>query len=253
MTPYRDDYDALKARHASLSEELETIRKKTREMADLMEAEARLARELEDLEQKLERIPPRRSLPLLESIRIASPCKADWDEMIGDDQVRFCVHCQKDVYNLSGMAREEAEQLVRDREGNICVRLYRRADGTVMTSDCPVGVRRKRVKQVATVAVGGGLLAAGALLALQSSNPIVDMNDQAEQMAMGMMVPTVPPAPPPPPAEEGYVMGDMPAPSQPHVAPPVDTKVHVRMGRPRYPMNVHKPSPAAGSIHKGGR
>lgn len=39
------------------------------------------------------------------------------------------------------MTREEAHQLIAQREGRVCVRLYRRADGTVITADCPIGRR----------------------------------------------------------------------------------------------------------------
>lgn len=74
---------------------------------------------------------------MLNDLLIASPCPNDWNRMVGDDQVRFCNDCQKHVYNLSEMTRQQAERLVRDFEGHLCVSLYRRADGTVMTSDCP--------------------------------------------------------------------------------------------------------------------
>jgi hypothetical protein len=36
----------------------------------------------------------------------------------------------------------EAERLVVEKEGRLCVRFHRRADGTVLTRDCPVGLRR---------------------------------------------------------------------------------------------------------------
>ncbi len=84
------------------------------------------------------------SIPL-EDIRIASPCPADWDAMYGDERKRFCGECELNVYNLSGMTREEAEALVMNAGGRLCVRMYRRADGTVITSDCPVGW--ERIKQ----------------------------------------------------------------------------------------------------------
>src|SRR6185436_10400246 len=87
-----------------------------------------------------------RRAPPLENLRVASPCNASWEAMKGDERVRFCGECQKNVYNLSAMTRDEAERLLADREGSICVRLYKRADGTVINADCPVGVRRKRVR-----------------------------------------------------------------------------------------------------------
>jgi hypothetical protein len=87
----------------------------------------------------------------LDRLHIASPCAADWNDMIGSDRVRFCGQCRKNVYHLSNMSRKEAERLIAQREGGMCVRFYRRADGTVITSDCPVGLRliKRRVSRVA--------------------------------------------------------------------------------------------------------
>ena len=60
------------------------------------------------------------SLPVvLENIRIAMPCSADWDDMSGDDRVRFCGKCEKNVYNLSAMTREAGEALVQEKEGRL--------------------------------------------------------------------------------------------------------------------------------------
>ena len=84
----------------------------------------------------------------LDSIRIASPCRSDWNQMYGDDRRRFCAECKLNVYNLSGMTRDEAEQLVMNSEGRLCVRFFRRKDGTILTQDCPVGW--KAVKKRAT-------------------------------------------------------------------------------------------------------
>lgn len=91
----------------------------------------------------------------LDNIRIASPCPASWDEMRGDERKRFCSQCSLNVYNLSGMTRDEAENLLLMSEGRVCVRFYRRADGTVLTEDCPVGWRavKRRVSRAATALV----------------------------------------------------------------------------------------------------
>lgn len=88
----------------------------------------------------------------LDNIRVASPCSADWDRMYGDARKRFCSECKLTVYNLSGMTREDAESLLLNSEGRLCVRFFRRADGTVLTRDCPVGWRavKHRVSRVAT-------------------------------------------------------------------------------------------------------
>jgi len=96
----------------------------------------------------------RRSDNPLDNIRIASPCSANWDEMFGDDRKRFCGDCKLNVYNLSDMTRRDAENLLIASEGRLCVRYYRRADGTVLTKDCPVGWQavKRRVSRVATAA-----------------------------------------------------------------------------------------------------
>ena len=39
----------------------------------------------------------------LNNVTIHSPCTADWNSMIGNDQVRFCEHCSLEVHNLSLM------------------------------------------------------------------------------------------------------------------------------------------------------
>ena len=76
---------------------------------------------------------------LLANVKVASPCSALWGQMAGDDRARFCAQCQKHVYNLSSLTADEAAALIREREGSLCARFYQRADGTVLTADCPVG------------------------------------------------------------------------------------------------------------------
>ncbi|HEX5061069.1 MAG TPA: hypothetical protein VFV99_17005 [Kofleriaceae bacterium] len=131
---YRDDLAALTARKEALDAEVAERTKERDEAARMLaEATARLR------------------LPVLDNIRVASPCKAKWADMIGDDRVRHCGKCDKDVFNLSAMTREDAEQLLREKNGDLCARYFRRADGTIMTQDCPVGQRTRR-RVVAVVA-----------------------------------------------------------------------------------------------------
>src|SRR5215471_11991380 len=88
---------------------------------------------------------------MINNLRIASPCSAEWDQMVGDDRVRHCQACNLDVYNLSKFTEGEIRALVANREGRLCARLYRRGDGTVLTQDCPVGLRAvaRRISRVA--------------------------------------------------------------------------------------------------------
>ena len=47
----------------------------------------------------------------LDQIQVSSPCSADWDTMIGNQQVRFCEHCNLSVHNLSAMTRHRLLEL----------------------------------------------------------------------------------------------------------------------------------------------
>lgn len=101
----------------------------------------------------------------LDNIKIASPCPANWNEMYGDERKRFCSECKLNVYNLSDMTRLEAENFLINAEGRVCIKFYRRSDGTVLTKDCPVGwqaVKKqfsRAAKAFASICVGilGGI------------------------------------------------------------------------------------------------
>jgi hypothetical protein len=131
------------------------------------------------VEARLERAAHSRRLPLLDNLRIASPCNVSWEAMTGDDRVRFCGSCEKNVYNLSAMAQADAEALLAKHASSICVRLYRRADGTVLTADCPVGVRRKRVRRGVLAVAGAGALASAASTTFATQGSPVVMGEPA--------------------------------------------------------------------------
>jgi hypothetical protein len=107
-------------------------------------------------------------LDVLDDIRVASPCPMDWDRMVGDEKRRFCEHCGLHVHNLGAMTREEAMALLAQASGGrVCARFYRRADGKVLTRDCPVGLaaaRAKLVRACGRIAAALGLLLSGGWL-----------------------------------------------------------------------------------------
>jgi hypothetical protein len=86
--------------------------------------------------------------PSLDLIQIASPCTANWDLMQGDERMRYCGECKLNVFNLSDMTRDEATAFLAERTGRTCVRMFKRADGTVITRDCPVGLAALRARLV---------------------------------------------------------------------------------------------------------
>src|SRR4030095_8437110 len=69
----------------------------------------------------------------LDQIQIASPCNAEWDSMTGNDQIRFCDHCNFKVHNLSAMTRQKALRLVADSRGRLCVRFISGPGGRPLT------------------------------------------------------------------------------------------------------------------------
>jgi hypothetical protein len=78
---------------------------------------------------------------MTQKIRIASPCSADWNRMSGTKTVRYCPDCNLNVYTFSRMSSTEIDHLVSHHEGRLCVRYYQRPDGTMLTQNCPVGLR----------------------------------------------------------------------------------------------------------------
>lgn len=95
----------------------------------------------------------------LSYVRIAAPCRADWKRMPGNERVRFCDQCSMNVYNLSNMTKKDAEALVLNTEGRLCVRYYHRADGSILTANCPVGLRalKRRVSGLSRAVVSSVL------------------------------------------------------------------------------------------------
>lgn len=143
----------------------------------------------------------------LNNIKIASPCSANWDEMYGDNRKRFCGDCKLNVYDLSGMTKEAAEALVTNAEGRLCVRYFQRADGTIITADCPVGWAKikQRTKLYAT-AVASMLVAlfSGVLfVSLFSKNKpsigrlLIPFSTPTPQPLMGAIRPVPSPSPTP--------------------------------------------------------
>src|SRR6516162_4921030 len=97
-------------------------------------------------------------LDLINGIRITSPCPASWGQMVGDDRVRHCSICKQRVFDLSTMTAAEVASFLGAHDEDVCVRLYRRHDGTVMTRDCPKGVRTRLIASVSWVAAAVSLL-----------------------------------------------------------------------------------------------
>jgi hypothetical protein len=189
---YRSDLDALRARHDALASEVETRQQ-----------------ELLETRRMIDEVQRRACLPVLDNLRVAAPCTADWSRMQGDERVRACGDCNQNVYNLSGMTREEAEALILEQEGRLCVRYFRRADGTILFDDCAIGVKRRRRRRM--IAGATALLAATGAVGYGAVRTI----DAAEgQHVMGGMRVELPPKPieepgTPPVPDAGFEQGQL--------------------------------------------
>ena len=125
----------------------------------------------------------------LDRIHIASPCPASWDEMIGNEQVRFCRHCSLHVHDLSKITAKDAMKLVADSQGKLCVRYYRRPDGTVQTAERaqPLTQIKRRLSRIAAGAFTATLSLASTAAA-QSPRPAEGNQPAVVQPADGVML-----------------------------------------------------------------
>jgi hypothetical protein len=113
------------------------------------------------------RSPVRRSLPTLDDVQIAAPCSVPWDRMQGNGRVRHCRECSKQVFNISAMSRADAEVLIRERAEGVCLRFYRRFDGTILTANCPAGLRARIGAKALVSGIATALLGFLALVGLE--------------------------------------------------------------------------------------
>jgi hypothetical protein len=143
------------------------------------------------------------------------------------------------------MTKKEAEDFIKTNGVSQCMTFYRRADGTIMTDNCPVGLRKLRN----SVKRATAFLSSVVTIVLSLPGAIAQNNPRAAF--------TPPPAPPgmeyrPNPAGGGYVLEPITPPGEPYVQP------HHTLGRPqvtpgtsglpvKHVVNWASPQPSASS------
>lgn len=139
----------------------------------------------------------------LDVIEVAEPCTRPWEAMAGDERVRYCEGCHKHVHNLSAMSRGEAERLVCEAAGRLCVRFERAVDGRVQTLEYRAPLRKGRGWKFWTVAsTCAASIVAGANAfflgrpAPAPPVPAIFVGQPAPGVVLGRMAapPTLPPA-----------------------------------------------------------
>jgi hypothetical protein len=135
--------------------------------------------------------------------------------MRGNQRVRFCDQCSMNVYNLSNMTKKDAEALVMNTEGRLCVRYYTRTDGTILTGNCPVGVRalKRRVSGFSRAVVTSVLSFFAGMAVLAGLETAQNSLDAATEASLDLISPVPLPVSEPheaqPAPEDFTIMGDI--------------------------------------------
>lgn len=88
---------------------------------------------------------------LRKQLKIENPCSANWDEMIGNEWVRFCEHCRLTVNDLSPLTPKRVRRLIANSKGRLCVRFKQDHEGLPIIKSVPQQLHqiRKRVSKIA--------------------------------------------------------------------------------------------------------
>lgn len=124
------------------------------------------------------------SKQLLDRVSIGTPCQTDWAAMSGDERVRYCGQCEKHVYNLSQMTRQQAEALLVKTNGNLCVRFERCPDGSILTIEQSLSLPRfnHRFLRIASATVSAALSLSPSVAAKSPKNlPVLQQQDKKEK------------------------------------------------------------------------
>lgn len=99
---------------------------------------------------------------LMKRAYVAAPCPVKWEDMTGDEKRRLCAQCDCYVLKAAEMTDEEViEAITRAASGQrVCMQFYKRADGTILTKNCPVGLAlvRERASRFASRAASAVVL-----------------------------------------------------------------------------------------------
>lgn len=133
---------------------------------------------------------------LLDQIQVQSPCTASWDSMVGNDQIRFCQHCNQTVHDISAITRKDVARLIAKSQGRLCVRYQRRPDGSFDTLKTAKTLHQisPRVARLAAGAFSAALSVTGAVILQDGSvlaNASPAINKPGQQPSTGKIVGSV--------------------------------------------------------------
>lgn len=159
----------------------------------------------------------------LRVISIDEPCEVPWESMSARDEldaIRHCALCKKNVYNIASMSPEEAESIF--HQGDACVQLYARADGTVVQQNC----KREEKKKSLLTAAKGALLGSSLTALVMSSATLLGAEEVLKQKPKQLVDPNL---------VEGLGLRVDPAP------PTFEPPIHLPVNEPVYAPPVAEP------------
>ena len=115
-------------------------------------------------------------------LQVVTPCSSSWEQMPGNNRKRFCADCDKHVFDFAQMTARQVEAVVEAHQGNLCARLTRLPDGSLLTQEAPpvqISSRRSSPLLNATVAAFLGIsVPATALNAIIASTSYAISSDK---------------------------------------------------------------------------
>ena len=176
-----------------------------------------------------------RRLPLVDRLRVRTPCDVGWDNMDALDDLggdRHCARCDLTVHDVSAMTRAEVETLLeaRERGERVCLHLVvRESDHAVLVAD---GYVERPRRAPPSRMIAAAVATATAMTACSPSAPVAPHADIAIAPVENAPAPIETPTPPSPPPVAPSIP-DEPAEVAPPIAPPV--------ARPVIPVKPHAP------------
>ncbi len=76
-----------------------------------------------------------------------------WDKMTGDNQVRFCEQCQRQVWNFFEMTEAEIVEVMRTNPERLCAQIKKTKDGILVTKDYRPAQKKFRFSMLAMMAL----------------------------------------------------------------------------------------------------
>jgi len=118
-------------------------------------------------------------------LQVVTPCSSSWEQMSGSTQngrKRFCADCDKHVFDFAQMTARQVEAVVEAHQGNLCARLTRLPDGSLLTLEMPpVQISNRRTSPIlnATVAAFLGISVPATALPATPLNAIIASTSSA--------------------------------------------------------------------------